>query len=572
MDRATSQTHVDVSRPYVRPTIPAHVDLRLDANEGPPPARAILDAVRGAGGDVLRRYPDGADTERAFAAYFGVEPDSLLMTAGADDAIDRLCRVALSGGGTLVLPSPSFEMFERYATLAGGRVVRVPWPEGAWPVDAVLDTIDGGTRMVAMVSPNNPTGAVASFDALERVATAHPDVLVVLDHAYAEFADEDLTRRALELPNVVVLRTMSKAWSLAGLRVGFALGAAERIAPLRAAGPPYAVSQIAVEVARAALENARGAMESTVASVRDEREALTRRAAELGLRPLPSQANFVLAGADDPARVDRGLQCMGIKIRTWPGHPELDGYVRLGCPADRRAFARFDRALGSLLRPGALLLDMDGVIADEGESYREAIRATLAEFDVEMDRERIAQMKAAGNANNDWRVTQRLLTEAGIAVDYDEVVARFERHYQGTDGQPGLHEKETLLVERNVLEALRARMPLAIVTGRPRRDAIRFLERFELLDLFDAVVTVDDVARGKPDPEPVELALSQLGVRTAWMVGDTPDDLVAARAASVLPIGIGAPSRRDAVSLASLDDAGAFTVLDRLADLQEMLP
>ena len=78
MKEATSQTHVDVSRPYVRPAIPPYVDLRLDANEGPAPPRAILDALRSAGGDVLRRYPDGADTERAFAAYFGVEPDALL--------------------------------------------------------------------------------------------------------------------------------------------------------------------------------------------------------------------------------------------------------------------------------------------------------------------------------------------------------------------------------------------------------------------------------------------------------------------------------------------------------------
>ena len=563
---------VDLHKPYTRPAIPAYVDLRLDANEGPLPAPALMEALRAASPEVLRRYPDTTSTEAAFAAFFGVAREQLLVTAGADDAIDRLCRVAFADGGTMVLPTPSFEMFERYARLAGGTVRAVPWTRDGWPLDAVRDAVDDSTRMIVIVSPNNPTGEVASLEAVRGVARENPHVLVVLDHAYAEFADEDLTARALELPNVVVLRTMSKAWSLAGARVGFALGARERIDAIRAAGPPYALSQLALELAQAALRDALTTMKETVGQIRSERARLTTLLRELGLEPIGSQANFVLTRADDTAAIDRGLQCLGIKVRVWPGHPHLDGHVRVGCPGDEAEFDRLQRSLRSLRAPQALLLDMDGVIADEGESYREAIRATLAEFDVEMDRERIAVMKAAGNANNDWRVTHRLLQEAGLDVDYDEVVVRFERHYQGDGDRPGLHEKETLLVERAGLERLRARLPLAIVTGRPRLDAMRFLERFDLVDLFDSIVTVDDVSRGKPDPEPVRLALSRLDVTSAWMVGDTPDDLVAARAAGVLPVGICAPSRQDAVSRRSLDDAGAFVVLDRFSDLEGLLP
>lgn len=566
-----SEPTVDLDTPYVRPSIPDYVDLRLDANEGPAPAPFVLDALRDASGDLLRRYPDATACEGDFAAWFGVDPACLLVTAGADDGIDRLCRVALAEGGHLIVPTPSFEMFARHAHLAGGAVKPIPWT-GAWPVDAVLDAVDEETRAVVVVSPNNPTGAVVSFEDLERVATTLPDRLVILDHAYAEFADEDLTRRALALPNVVVLRTLSKAWSLAGLRVGFALGAPARIDALRLAGQPYAVSTVALAVARTALREGVDAMRATVEQVRVEREHLTARLQELGFGITPSEANFVLAATDDPQHVERGLCSLGIKVRTWPDHPELHDRVRFGCPADTGDYERLDRSLRSLLRPEALLLDMDGVIADEGESYREAIRATLAEFDVAMDRQRIAAMKAAGNANNDWRVTHRLLAEAGVEVAYDDVIERFERHYQGHDGTPGLHEKEALLTPRALLESFRALLPLAIVTGRPRPDCLRFLERFELSDLFDAIVTIDDVAVGKPDPEPVRLALSQLGVTSAWMVGDTPDDLVAARAASVLPIGICAPSRQDAVSRRGLDDAGAFTVLDSMDSLREMLP
>jgi len=563
---------LDLSKPYVRPRIPAYVDLRLDANEGPEPSEAVMRALMAADGDVLRRYPDSAACEAEFAAWFGVDPAQLIVTAGADDAIDRLCRVAFADGGSMILPSPSFEMFERYAHLAGGEVVRVDWDGDTWPLDAVFSTVDDTTRVIVIVSPNNPTGATARFEDVERVATAHPECLVVLDHAYAEFADEDLTARALTFPNVVVLRTMSKAWSLAGLRVGFALGAPERIAPLRASGPPYAVSTFALAIARTALEEGIDAMRTTVTRTRAERNALEGRLDELGLSFTSSQANFVLARTEDSEQIARGLECMGIKVRTWPGHRSLGDRVRFGCPANTSEFERLRRSLNSLVRPRALLLDMDGVIADEGNSYREAIRATLAEFDVTMDRTRIAEMKAAGNANNDWRVTHRLLGEAGIEVEYEEVVERFERHYQGHDGKPGLHEKETLLTPRPLLEALRGKLPMAIVTGRPRKDCMRFLERFGLTDLFDSIVTSSDVTLGKPHPESVVRALGELDVTSAWMVGDTPDDLIAARGASVLPIGICAPSRQDAVSRQGLDDAGAFVVLDSMDSLQEMLP
>lgn len=574
MTSSNERETVDIVRAYQRPPIPAHVDLRLDANEGPLPDAAVLSGLRLLEGEHLRRYPDASELESTLAARIGVDPACVLATAGADDAIDRLCRVAFADrrGASMILPVPSFEMFERYARIAGGRVRRVPWESATWPLEAVLAAIDETVRIVVVVSPNNPTGALATLAQIESVVRAHPELLVVLDHAYAEFADEDLTVAALELENVVVLRTLSKAWSLAGARVGWAAGSPERIRALRAAGQPYAVSGPSCALALHALGTAQASMERNVTQVRNERATLAKLLDELGLRAQASQANFVFATATDPAALDRGLQSMGIKVRTWPGHPELAQALRVTCPSNNWEFERLQRSLRSLLRPEALLLDMDGVIAEEGESYREAIRLTLAEYGVEIDRPRIAAMKAAGDANNDWRVTHRLLAEAGVNVPYDTVVERFERHYQGADGVPGLHERESMLIPRELLERLRARLPLAIVTGRPRQDAMRFLERFALLDLFDAVVTIDDVDRGKPDPQPVTLALDRLGVGSAWMVGDTPDDLVAARAAQVLPLGICAPLRRDAVSRNGLEQAGAFLVLDRLADLEDLLP
>ena len=196
--------------------------LRLDANEGAVPTQLAPSWPLAA--EALRRYPDTRPLEADLAARFGVAPDRVLVTAGGDDAIERLCRRCLAGGRELVLTEPTFEMFARHARLAGGRLRSVPWWEGAYPVSAVESCLGPATGLVAVVSPNNPTGAVVTAADLRHLRRAAGNVPLLLDAAYAEFADEDLTAAALALPHTVVLRTLSKAWGLAGLRVGCLLG------------------------------------------------------------------------------------------------------------------------------------------------------------------------------------------------------------------------------------------------------------------------------------------------------------------------------------------------------------
>ena len=147
---------------------------------------------------------------------------------------------------------------------------------------------------MAVVSPNNPTGAVVTADDLLRLRRAAGDLPLLLDAAYAEFADLDLTAAALALPRTLVLRTLSKAWGLAGLRVGCLLGPPDLLDELRAWGQPYAVAGTSVALARQALAVGGDAMDAGVAAARVARAALAAQLQRLGARPLPSQGNFVL--------------------------------------------------------------------------------------------------------------------------------------------------------------------------------------------------------------------------------------------------------------------------------------
>jgi HAD superfamily hydrolase (TIGR01548 family) len=395
--------------------------------------------------------------------------------------------------------------------------------------------------------------------------------VLLVDLAYVEFADEDPTDVVLSLPNAVAFRTLSKAYGLAGLRVGYALGPATVIGWMKAAGNPYTVSGPSVHVALRRMVEAEDEVATYVAKVRAQRDGLAALLATLGARPLRSQANFVFARDDRADWIRDGLAGLGIGVRTWPGHPELGDAVRINVPGDDAVLDRLTAGLKAVLAPEAILFDMDGVLADVSGSYRAAIVQTAAHFGADVSPDDIRAAKAKGNANNDWVLTQRLLAERGLDVPVAAVTDVFENLYQGTAVEPGLKATERLMMTREALARLAARVPLAIVTGRPRKDAWDFLDRHGLSDLFREVVVMED-GPAKPDPFPVAEAMRRLGVTAAWMIGDTPDDVRAARAAGAVPIGVTPPGEDHGRSSEVLTRAGAARVLPDLSAFEELLP
>jgi len=395
---------------------------------------------------------------------------------------------------------------------------------------------------------------------------------VLIDQAYIEYADEDIASDVLDLANVVVVRTMSKAWGLAGCRVGYAVGSSDVIAVLRAAGGPYPVAGPSLALALSQLRRGDAALRAHVTQVRAERANLRELLCARGVDARVSQANFVLADfGSRQAFVRDGLGARGILVRDFPGRAGLETSLRITLPGDPGDFERLTSALDTVLAPQAIVFDLDGVLADVRESQRAAMIATASAYGVSVTMQDIETALRSGDAANDWIVTQRLIGAAGGQADLETVTARFQALYLGTNGSPGLRERERLIVPRALLAGLAKRLPLAVVTGRPRDEARWFLERAEIADLFGAVVCMEDAAR-KPDPAPVRLALTRLGVRRAWMVGNTPDDVRAAAGAGVVPLGVVAPGDDLAATTAALIDAGAARVLDQLADLEELLP
>ncbi|MBI1291081.1 aminotransferase class I/II-fold pyridoxal phosphate-dependent enzyme [bacterium] len=355
-------------KPYSVPRHPASTDLKLDANEGEAPSPELLALLAEKGPDVMRRYPDASALQAILAKRMGVPPECLIVTAGGDDSLDRLCRSILSSAHELLTTDPGFEMLPRYARLAGAPVVEVPWlPGDPFPTDAMIAAIKPNTTLVAFVSPNNPTGAVGTADDLRRLSEAAPQAIILADFAYIEFADIDLTEVALSLPNVVMVRTLSKAFGLAGLRVGYAVGPREVIGWMRAAGGPYAVARPSIALAATRLEKDDGGMERFVAQVRKDRARVVKELESVGVRVYDSQGNFVFAETDSALWLRDIMAGLGIAIRAYPGHPRLGRALRITLPGNAYECERLVKGIRSAFAPETILFWFAGVLDTHGK-------------------------------------------------------------------------------------------------------------------------------------------------------------------------------------------------------------
>jgi histidinol-phosphate aminotransferase len=324
---------------------------RLHANENP--WRAHGDAT----GSGLNRYPEPHPhaVEARLATLYGVRPEQLIAGRGSDEAIDLLARAFLAAGrdAALVCP-PTFGMYAVAARIQGARVVEVPLRAADWSLDeaALLAAATPDVRLVFLCSPGNPTGRALPAASIERMLVAFADrALVVVDEAYAEFSGEaSFAARLAEFPNLVVLRTLSKAYALAGARCGTLLADPAIVALLGRIIPPYSMATPTCEAVLAALSPA-GLEEAAtrIELLRRERMRLAAGLAGLALvrRVDPSDANFLYVECTDAAAGLARAREAGLLIRDFSRGLRTPGAVRItiGTPAQN------DRLLEALARP-----------------------------------------------------------------------------------------------------------------------------------------------------------------------------------------------------------------------------
>ncbi|MGI8509897.1 MAG: pyridoxal phosphate-dependent aminotransferase [Gemmatimonadaceae bacterium] len=331
------QSSIDIARAtyrsislYAPNRAPAAIDLSDNTNLwGVPPeaSRAIHDAASA----TVTRYPAlyAADVKSAIAEYVGVSPDMVVTGCGSDDVLDSAIRAFGEPGDCVAYPDPSFAMIPIFAQMNALTGIAVPLTEA---YDADADAfIDADAKITYLCTPNNPTGASFSRAAIERIVREVHGV-VIIDEAYTEFAPHnclDLVDRADGSSRILVSRTMSKAFGLAGLRVGYAIGHPALVAEVEKSRGPYKVNGVAQAAAVAALSSDREWVVDRVHDAMASRDRLSAALRTMGLEPLPSDANFVLVPVPDAIAADKGMRERGIAVRPFVMLPRVGDALRI---------------------------------------------------------------------------------------------------------------------------------------------------------------------------------------------------------------------------------------------------
>ncbi len=539
--------------------------LKLDFNERSDRVNPLTEKF--SYGETLWQYPDREPLERLIAKQNQLLPTQVLCTNGGDEAIMILMRM-IKENYQMILPLPAFSQYTWGVKSWQQDALVIPPRENlAIDVEATIAQVKRAKNSVTIITrPNNPTGeAIANADLIAILQAAQTtNSWVFLDEAYIEFAEFDSVVATLlpEYNNLVILRTFSKAYGLAGIRLGYILGSESLIEAFRVRCMPFNIATPSLQVAeQALLDDNQKEMRDYCDLIKKNRQVLSEWLIQNKITVFPSQANFVLIKLPTKmaAAVKAFMAKQGILIRTFT-EEELVDCIRISIPTNLK---RLIKALQQCLVPELICFDMDGVLIDTSGSYDQSVLATvkaLSGRNISVDD--IESLRRQGGFNNDWVLSRQLLLNLDVDVSLEKVTDVFQTIYLG-ENNDGLVNNETPLINQSFVSKInQSNKNFTIVTGRPKKEALAGQAFVNLSSL--ELISLDDVQQGKPSPEGIQ-KLQQKYSELSWMCGDNPDDMQAAVASGSFAIGIGSNK------VEALYQAGADIVLDNINELEKWL-
>jgi histidinol-phosphate aminotransferase len=544
--------------PYQPPPEGRRQKIRLDFNEntvGFP--WALPDA---------NIYPEYQQFHEQLAAFWQLSPDQLLLTNGSDEALFLVPFTFIEPGQDHALISfPTFQMIPHYLSLVGATVVQVPvLPEGlAFDVSGLGQALEvHRPKLAVFATPDNPTGALLHPEQVAQWCHRHPETLFLIDEAYGEYSPSTCLPLIETCPNLLVTRSFSKAWGLAGLRLGMIAGAPELIEWLKRVRSPYSVNMLAVAAAQRLLEDAPSVQDAARQTMRVKTDFVAALESR-GYRVTPGNANFLLLHSGWEAdALCQHCENEDILVRNRTTVPGMTGLIRVtvGTEAENTLFLS---ALDTFRQERALIFDLDDTLVDTSESFDVTVMELVKAFSGQpLMREELTLLRAEGGFNDDWDATVELLRRRDVLVTRSKIAEAGSQIYHRL-----APKAEKLLVSESLLARLAKRFRLMILTGRYRAEFDPLWSE-RLTPYFERVVCRDDFPDLPPKPAPDQLLalMGEMGVKGGVYVGNSVDDMQAAQAAGLVPVGV-ATTQTEAVLLA----AGAFQVVSGPKVIQEAL-
>lgn len=524
---------------YVPPLEGRRTKIRLDFNEN---TEGFPEDYEGLEPTWINTYPEYQKFLNQLSQTLETPQNQILITNGSDEALCVLANTFIEPGvDRAVLSKPTFALIPHYLTLAGSTLVQVPiLKDLAHDIAALEAELAKGAKMAVFASPDNPTGTLMPQDVIMRWVDQFPDTLFVLDEAYSEYSGKTLLnflneRVAQGYSNLMITRTFSKAWGLAGLRLGVIIGHPTMIGYLTRVRSPYSVNTLAVALASNLLPQKEKVLAQAKAAVARKDKLI----ADLEQRGYPVKYGygsfFLMKVGMDAKALDSFVSEHNLLLRDRSTVPELKGMIRVSTgTADENEVLL--KLLDEFKQKRALLFDLDGTLVDTTKSYDETVKYLVHRYTGDtLDIAELKALRQAGGFNDDWDATLELLKQRGKTdVSWDEIAKVGTEHYLSI-----AKDVETLIISEAVLARLKQRYRLGIVTGRYCNE-FDSLWKERLSQYFEVMVCRDSKAEmaGKPAADTLQYALEQMGVTEGTYIGNNGDDMRAAIAAGLTPVGI----------------------------------
>lgn len=557
---------------YNPPTSDREDYLRLDFNEntvGCSPK--VIKTLMRIKPSYLAIYPEYKKIRTALSTYCNVGIKEIIPTNGTDEAIKTIIETYIERGkDEIIIPFPTFPMYKFYAQLNEAVIKEIPYNNDlSFPTKSVLNSINKKTKIIVLVNPNNPTGtSIKQEDIIKIIKKAlKNDVIVIIDEAYYQFTGKTSLPLIKKYDNLFITQTFSKAFGLAGLRLGYIISNQSNIKIIQKVLSPYTVNIVAAICAIAALKDLDYA-KKYIAEVKKSKLLLYRGLNKLGIKYYKSDANFVLLKiGPQVAQFCEKLGEKGILVRDRSNDQLLDSCVRvtLGTVNQTKQLIEALREVIKKINP-LLIFDIDGVLVDVSKSYRVAIKKTSEYFTKSnVGFEEIQKYKNRGGFNNDWDLTEAIIKSKGKNIDKKDIIKKFQGYYSK------LTNNEKWLLDKILLNVLSRRYNLSILTGRLKKEAYYVLRKNKVKDYFTITVAMEDISKQKPNPDGLLKIIKKYNNKEAYYFGDTIDDVKAAISANAVPIGILPPQDRSSKLQKLLIKNGAKCVINDINKIMEVL-
>ncbi len=551
---------------YEIASYPQNWDMKLDSNENYiGPSTSVIKAIKNIAPEEIAQYPYYGSFYDALSEIYGVKKSNIVITNGADEALCTVINTYISKADSVVTASPSFSMPKIYTSIAGAEYIEVPYKEKwAYPFEDIINSVSENTKVILITSPNNPTGDIVPLEQIIEILRKFPDKAVVIDETYSSYAGISNVCLTDKYDNLIVVKSFSKDYALAGLRLGCIVSNQVNIDNIKRVLSPYNVNCIAVAAANAAIND-----KKYIKLVKDEitqsRKYLYDEIKKLGFTPYESHANFVLTDFGNLCDlIYEKLKSNKIIVKRFDKTSILHSCLRITAPT----LSASHKIIDLIRSKDTLVFDMDGVLVNVKQSYNQAVKYTYNYFTgKELSDEELSEAKKQGGLNNDWDLTNHLIKKYGFNFAYDDIVSVFQKQYWN-DGKGSINN-ENLLISTALLDELKQKYNLAVFTGRPKVEAYYTLKKFDILKYFDKIITMNDLPpdRQKPHTEGLYKIKEALLTDELIYFGDTVDDVKCAMDFGAYGVGV---SDKD-VMRQTLMSAGAKMVIDSINDLKSIL-